>query len=69
MLLTALREERGDTELVRGILECLVLALQPSERARPVHTRQPSHIPQVEPLACGIRHAAAPTIPCTCPGN
>ena len=45
VLLTALREERGDTELVRGILECLVLALQPSERARPVRTRQTSPSP------------------------
>ena len=42
MLLTALREDRGDTELVRGVLECLVLALQPSERARPVGVQRSS---------------------------
>lgn len=30
--MNALRNERGDLELVRGVLECLVIAVQPGER-------------------------------------
>ena len=72
VLLTALREERGDTELVRGILECLVLALQPSERARPVGS---PHSLSRPPLTLKQQHVpfrcvAAPNyIPCTCSGS
>ena len=42
VLMHALREERGDVELVRGVLECLVIALQPSERSHQVQFCYPA---------------------------
>ena len=33
VLINALKTERGDVEMVRGILESLVLAVQPNERS------------------------------------
>lgn len=32
VLIDALRKERSDLELVRGVLECLAIAVQPEER-------------------------------------
>lgn len=32
VLINALKNERGDLELVRGVLECLAIAVQPRER-------------------------------------
>ena len=56
VLMHALREERGDVELVRGVLECLVIALQPSERAHRVRLSQP---PCQMKLSRTSRHAGS----------